>query len=167
MHEKVSRMLADFLGSTPNFPLMSFAICPVVMMAMVLLAVQRFDRLTSPAMLNSAPLLPRIPPVSPEMMKSSPPFSRMISSIPPASIVTMIRSPIPAIPLPVDSRKDIHVRSPLQNPITAFMTMPMKSIARTFTPESARMIMERYGISFMTLISPISGDESTPKPMKT
>ena len=52
-HEKVSRMLATLRGSMPKRVDMSLAIVPDVMMAMVLLAVQMFERLTRAAMLNS------------------------------------------------------------------------------------------------------------------
>ena len=60
MHEKVSRRLADFLGSSPNLDVISFAIRPVVRIAIVLLAVQTFAILTNAAILNSAPRLPLI-----------------------------------------------------------------------------------------------------------
>ena len=46
----VSRMLALLRGLIPNFSEMSLAICPVVMIAMVLFAVQRLARDTSPGM---------------------------------------------------------------------------------------------------------------------
>lgn len=58
--EKVSRMLALRLGGMLKRSLMSLAMGPAVMMAMVLFAVQRLARETSAAMLNSAPRLPRI-----------------------------------------------------------------------------------------------------------
>ena len=103
-HENVSRMLATLRGSSPNRRLMSRAIPPVVMMATVLLAVQRLDKATKAAMLNSAPLFPRIRLVSHFTMKSSPPFARIISSIPPAIIVTIMRSPMPLMPFPMAPR---------------------------------------------------------------
>ena len=53
--ENVSRMLATRRRSRPKRSAMSLAMPPTVMMAMVLLAVQRFARLTSAAMLSSAP----------------------------------------------------------------------------------------------------------------
>ena len=61
MHENVSRMLAVLRGSRPKRVVMSFAIRPVVRMAMVLFAVQTLAMLTSAAILNSAPRFPLIP----------------------------------------------------------------------------------------------------------
>lgn len=55
--ENVSRMLATFLGSSPNRFEMSCAIPPTVMMAIVLLAVHRLASDTRAAMLISAPRL--------------------------------------------------------------------------------------------------------------
>ena len=56
--EKVSRILAAFLRSRWNFTAISLAIGPVVIMAIVLLAVHKLAILTRAAMLSSAPLLP-------------------------------------------------------------------------------------------------------------
>ena len=64
-HENVSMMLAALRGSIPKRSAISRAICPVVMMAIVLFAVQRLASETSPAMLNSAPRLPLMRLVSP------------------------------------------------------------------------------------------------------
>ena len=61
MHENVSRMLAVLRGSRPKRVVMSFAIRPVVRMAMVLFAVQTLAMLTSAAILNSAPRFPLMP----------------------------------------------------------------------------------------------------------
>ena len=67
-------MLAVFRRSRWKRRAMSLAMGPVVMMAMVLLAVQRLAMLTRAAMLNSAPRLPLTWRVSREMMKSMPPL---------------------------------------------------------------------------------------------
>ena len=67
-------MDAERLGSRPNREEMSLAIGPVVMMAIVLFAVQRFARLTSAAMLNYAPLLPPMRRVRLLTRKSMPPL---------------------------------------------------------------------------------------------
>ena len=66
----------------------------------------------------------------------------MISSIPPASIVTMIRSPIPAIPSPMLTRNPLQVM-PSVNPMTPQRARPMVSTVSTFTPITARMMTER------------------------
>ena len=142
MQENVSSRLADFLGSRPNLPVMSRAMSPVVRMAIVLLAVQRFDSPTRPAMLNSAPRLPLMPFVRPRMMKSRPPLCLISSSIPPESIVTMISSPIPPIPSPTLPRNPSHV-IPSRNPITALRTRPMPSTTSTFIPHSASTMTVR------------------------
>lgn len=110
--ENVSRMLAVLRGSRSNRVVISRAIAPVVMIAIVLLAVHRLDRLTSPAMLSSAPLFPLILRVRPRVMKSRPPFTFMTSSIPPASRVTMIRSLIPPMPVPMASIQPVHESLP-------------------------------------------------------
>ena len=140
--ENVSRRLADFLGSSPNFLVMSRAMSPVVRIAIVLLAVQKFDSPTSPAMLNSAPRLPLMPLVKPLMMKSIPPLCRISSSIPPESIVTMISSPIPAIPSPTLPRNPSQV-IPFTNPIAALSSRPIPSTSRTFSPHRANTMTDR------------------------
>ena len=72
--EKVSRILAVFLRSRWNFTAISLAIGPVVIMAIVLLAVHKLAILTRAAMLSSAPLLPLTWRVSFRIMKSIPPL---------------------------------------------------------------------------------------------
>ena len=136
--EKVSRMLAVLRGSSLKRRVISLAMRPVVMMAMVLFAVHRLARLTSPAMLNSAPRFPLMLLVNPLTMKSIPPFSLITSSIPPASIVTMMRSPIPLMPPPMDSRNSDQSRLSPEIPMTPFTARPMVSTAATFIPEMAR-----------------------------
>ena len=139
-HENVSRMLAVFRGSRPNLSVISLAMRPVVMMAIVLFAVHRFASDTRAAMLSSAPLFPLILRVSPLTMKSRPPLDLISSSIPPASMVTMMRSPIPLMPLPIDSRKLVHPMSPPPNPMMALTARPMVSTAATSIPETASAI---------------------------
>ena len=160
-------MLAVLRGSSPNCCVISFAIRPVVMMAIVLLAVHRFANDTNAAMLSSAPLLPLILLVRPFTMKSSPPLTFISSSIPPASMVTMIRSPIPLMPLPIDSRNEVHVRLPPHNPITALTPRPMVSTATTSIPEMANAMTSMYGISFTHSIGPASGVKVTADPKNT
>ena len=140
-------MLATFRESRLYLFAMSFAIPPVVMIAMVLLAVQKFASETSAAMLNSAPRLPFILAVIFDMSQSSPPAVRITSSIPPASIVTIMRSPIPAMPLPMCPSQVIHVILPIANPIAALARIPAANTSTTFIPAIAITITSRYGIS--------------------
>lgn len=142
-HEKVSSMLAVFLGSRPNLRVMSRAMCPVVIMAIVLLAVHRLARATRPAMLSSAPRFPLILLVIPDTMKSSPPFARMISSIPPASIVTIMRSPIPLMPSPIEQSRPLHPKSPVVKPMTPLTRRPAASTTATLTPDNAKAMTRR------------------------
>ena len=143
MQENVSRMLAVFLGSSPNLSVMSLAMRPVVRMAIVLFAVQTLARLTSPAMLNSAPRLPPMRPVRLRTRKSIPPLCLIISSIPPDSIVTMMRSPIPAMPAPMPPSQPVQSNAPVQKPIAALTVMPMARTAITLTPDMARPMTVR------------------------
>ena len=166
-HENVSRMLAVLRGSRPNWFVMSLAMRPVVMIAIVLFAVHRLASDTRAAMLSSAPLLPWMRRVRPLTMKSRPPFVLISSNIPPASMVTMIRSPMPLIPLPIDSRKLVHPISPPQNPINAFTARPIVSTAVTSIPDIARAITSTYGMSFTHSIGPASGMTVTDEPRNT
>ncbi len=138
-------MLAVLRGSRANFLVMSFAICPVVIMAIVLLAVQRLAAETRAAMLSSAPRFDLTRRVMPEVMKSSPPFVRITSSIPPASIVTIMRSAMPLIPLPMDSSQRVQLNFPEPKPMTALAAVPIVSTAATSTPDIARAITAAYG----------------------
>ena len=72
--EKVSRILAVFRRSRWNFCAMSLAIGPVVMMAIVLLAVHKLAILTKAAILSSAPRFPLTWRVSFRIIKSIPPL---------------------------------------------------------------------------------------------
>ena len=166
-HEKVSRMLATLRGSRPKRVEMSLAIVPDVMMAMVLLAVQIFDRLTRPAMLSSAPRLPCIFLVRPRVMKSRPPFDRIISSIPPASRVTMMRSLMLVMPFPMACIHPVQVSRPLQKPIKAVMRSPVVSTMDTSRPIRARTMISRYGMINATSTLPVYGMLSTDNPMIT
>ena len=127
------------------------------MMAIVLFAVHRLASATSPAMLNSAPLLPRILLVMPSTMKSSPPFILISSSIPPASMVTIMRSPIPLIPFPTDSMNPLHPKLPSAKPITALTMMPMVSTSETSSPDNAKAITSIYGIIFTQSMPVLEG----------
>ena len=71
---------------------------PTVMMATVLFAVQKSTTVTSAAMANSPPLRLLTWRVMRLMMMSMPPFAFTTSSIPPASMVTIMSSDIPNIP---------------------------------------------------------------------
>ena len=75
-----------------------------------------------------------------------PPFSRMTSSMPPDSIVTIIRSPIPAMPVPMLPSHVVHVNVPWQKPIIAFTPMPMANTSMTLTPDIASPMTRTYGI---------------------
>ncbi len=141
--EKVSSMLAHLRGSRLNFVAMSFAIPPVVMIAIVLLAVHRFAIDTSAAILASAHLLLLIREVIAFMMQSRPPATRIISSIPPASIVTIISSPIPETPVPIYPSQVIQVIFPVAKPIMAFAAIPTLSTIVTFIPTMAIIITRR------------------------
>ena len=101
MHEKVSRMLAALRLSTPNRSPIFFEIFPTVRIATVLFAVQMFTIETRAAIESSAPRLLFTWAVILLMMKSIPPFSRMISSIPPAIMAMIMSSPMPIMPLPM------------------------------------------------------------------
>ena len=158
-------MLATFRESRPYFCEISFAIPPVVIMAIVLFAVQRLARETSAAMLNSAPLLPLIREVIWAMRQSSPPAVRITSSIPPASIVTIMSSPIPAMPLPMWPSQVIHVILPVAKPIMAFVAMPATSTSVTFIPAIAIPITSRYGISSTRFVLWAAGVKSTSNPL--
>ena len=118
---------------------------PVVMIATVLLAVQRFARLTMPAMAASAPRRPRMPLDSVPMMKSRPPPTRISSSRPPASRVTMISSDIPAMPWPTAPSQSTQVSSPIAKPIRATVAMPAESTTVTLSPQRASTMISRYG----------------------
>ena len=59
--EKVSSIEAVLRGSRPYFSVISRETLPVVRIAMVLLAVQRFAMETRAAMVSSAPRFPLIP----------------------------------------------------------------------------------------------------------
>ena len=166
-HEKVSRMLATLRGSRPKRAEISLAMVPDVMMAMVLLAVQMFERLTRAAMLNSAPLLPFIFLVRPRVMKSRPPFDRIISSIPPAISVTMIRSLMLVTPFPIACIQPVHVRRPLPKPIKAVIRRPVVSTIDTSSPIRARIMIRRYGIISITSTLPGCGMLSTESPINT
>ena len=109
---------------------------------MVLLAVQRFERLTRAAMLNSAPLRPPIFPVRPLMMKSMPPLCRMTSSIPPARRVTMISSPIPVIPSPMLAARTAG-DVPLMMPIARHRSTPAARTITTLIPQKAIRMTEK------------------------
>ena len=141
--ENISSRLALLLESIWKRSAMSLAIGPDIIRAMVLLAVQRLAMLTRAAILNSAPRLPRIRLVRPEMMKSRPPLYLMISSMPPASIVTMTSSPIEPIPSPTDPSHPTHENEPQANPMTAFASIPKTSTAATSIPASARPMTRR------------------------
>ena len=155
MQENVSSILAVLRGSSPNFSVMSFAIRPVVRIAIVLFAVQTLAMLTRAAMLISAPLFPLMRLVRVLTRKSIPPLCLIISSIPPDSIVTIIRSPIPAMPFPMLSSQPTQLRHPVLNPITALMAIPRASTAVTLTPETASPMTAIYGISLIqSTVSP-------------
>ena len=141
--EKVSRMLALLRGSSPYLSDMSFAMPPVVIIAMVLFAVQKLASETSAAMLSSAPLLPFILRVIFSIRKSSPPATLITSSIPPASIVTIMRSPIPAMPAPIWPSQEIHPIFPIINPIMALAAIPATSTSTTLMPATAIPITRR------------------------
>ena len=138
----MSRILAVLRGSRLKRLLMSRAMPPVVIIATVLFAVQRLDSDTRAAILSSAPLFPLILVVRPLTMKSNPPLARMISSIPPAIMVTMMRSPIPLIPVPMALRYPLHESHPPVMPIMPLSRSPIVSTAVTLTPAKARIITE-------------------------
>ena len=77
---------------------MSLAIGPAVRMATVLLAVQRFTKQVRAAMPISPPLLLLMLRVNVLMMRSMPPLYRMISSMRPARMVTIMSSDMPIMP---------------------------------------------------------------------
>ncbi len=78
----------------------------------------------------------------------------MTSSIPPDNIVTIIRSPMPAIPLPIAPSHSIHVNEPSAKPMTALMTMPIAKTAITLIPDIASPITAIYGNNLIHAILP-------------
>ena len=107
------------------------------MMAIVLLAVQRLARETSPAMLNSAPRLLWIWAVIFPIIYAIPPLKRMMDSTPPASRVTMISSPMPVMPLPMAWNQAMKEKYPMPMPISPVARSPMVRTAMTWIPARA------------------------------
>ena len=135
--EKISSRLALRLGSILKRSAISLAIGPAMIKAMVLLAVQRLAKLINAAMLPSAPLAERMREVSFRMIQSMPPLYRIISSIPPASKVTMISSPIFVMPSPIEAFHPQMSNPPVSNPTIPERIIPTIRAIMTFTPQIA------------------------------
>ena len=135
--EKISKILALRRGSTWKRVAMSLAIGPDIIKAIVLLAVHKLAKLTSAAMLPSAPLPELMRLVNFWMIHSMPPLYLIISNIPPANKVTIMSSHIPVMPLPMAAVQSQIPNVPVSNPVIPDSRMPINNTNITFTPAIA------------------------------
>ena len=135
--ENISNKLALRRGSIWKRVAISFAIGPAIIRAIVLLAVHKLAKLTSPAILASAPRAESIRAVSFWMIHSIPPLYRIISNIPPAKSVTIINSPIPVIPFPIAAFQAQISNAPVSKPVIPDKRMPKSKTSITFIPAMA------------------------------
>ena len=118
----------------------SRTISPVERIAMVLFAVHKFDSAVMSAIENSAARCERTLYVTARIRYSNPPFIFTISNKPPASMVTMISSPIEAMPPPIEENISTPPIEPVNNPMRDEIIIPITSTTSTFIPQRAVII---------------------------
>ncbi len=127
----------------------------------MLLAVHILTIPTRKATQACAPLSPDTLAVSTLSRYWIPPAAFMTPSIPAARSVTIIRSPIESIPLPIYPKIEI-MSEPYNKPIPTAVSIPRVSTIDTLTPHTAATMTTRYGNTSHGLASSLIDTSGAP-----